>query len=124
MGQIEPCEGVLEGNSREVQVCGEFADTFLRDNVAAPAYRVPSLGYSKVLPVLLGESALEHSDARALMLFYTQADSFNRGLDQAELARGDSERLGREYDRCRMKAEPVARCRSRRPVSSAGELGR
>lgn len=101
-------KGYWKALQAEIRVCGEFAETFLRDKVAAPAYRIPTISYTSVFPALLAETALDYSDVRALILFYTQADSFNRGLDQTELARGDTNRLEGEYHRCMLKAEKLA----------------
>jgi hypothetical protein len=79
----------------------------LDDEIRAPSYRIPTICYSSAIPQLLTDAGLEYSEVRALTLYFAQADSFNRGLDQAELARDDQERLEAEYRRCRLKAEKL-----------------
>ena len=100
-------KGLWQALQAEVAVCGEYSQIFLRDKISAPSYRIPTLCYGAALPQLLADAGIEYADVRALTLFYAQADSFNRGLDQAELARNDPDRLEVEYQRCRLKAEKL-----------------
>lgn len=67
----------------EIEVCASSAKTFCEAQIAAPLYRLPTSGFETGLRELLGAGALTEADARALIEFYAQADTLNRGLDQA-----------------------------------------
>jgi hypothetical protein len=88
----------------EVKICADLAERFLKDNVAAPLYRLPRASCDHALPPLLADASADETEVRPILLYYTQVDSLNRGLDQAEAARGDDQRLSIEHERNIMKA--------------------
>ena len=93
--------------SAEAEHCRELADEFLRANVMAPLYRLPTLSYSHSFPILLADGAPSEEEARAVTQFFSEVETLNRGLDQANDARNDDTRL-QEFERNRLKAERLA----------------
>lgn len=95
----------------EVEYCRSLADTYLRDKIAAPLYRLPTYAYTASFPVLLGDAALSEVEASRLLQFFVEVETLNRGLEQAEEARlitdeaMRDEKLKTEYGRNRLKAE-------------------
>lgn len=95
----------------EMDFCCELARTYLRDNIAAPLYRLPTIAYANSLPALLADAALEESDTRSLIAFFNEVETLNRGLEQVEGARQladpreRSEKVAEEYGRNRVKAQ-------------------
>ena len=95
----------------EMDYCRGLAETYLRDKVSAPLYRLPTVAYANSLPSLLAEAALNETDTRNLLSFFNEVETLNRGLDQIEGARlitDPTERdktLADEYNRNRLKAE-------------------
>jgi hypothetical protein len=107
--------------SAEMDYCRDLAETYLRENVAAPLYRLPTVAYTNSLPALLQSAALNDSDVRNLLAFFNEVETLNRGMDQADRARlipDTSERdatLHDEYGRNRLKAERLVPIDSRAP---------
>ncbi len=97
--------------SAEMEYCRSLADTYLRTNIAAPLYRLPTVAYANSLPALLSEAALSESDTRNLLTFFNEVETLNRGLDQIEGARlitdptARETKLAEEYGRNKLKAE-------------------
>ncbi len=91
--------------SAETELCRELAEEFLRANVMAPLYRLPTLSYSHSFPVLLADGAPTRPEARSVTQFFNEVETLNRGLDQAHEARSDDARLRDEFARNRLKAE-------------------
>ena len=97
--------------SAEIEHCRHLAGTYLRDPIAAPLHRLPTMAYTNSLPSLLADAALNETDTRSLLLFFNEVETLNRGLDQAEGARlitDTTERdnkLGEEFNRNRLKAK-------------------
>ncbi len=91
----------------EIEFCSHMARIFIRDKVAAPLYRLPTKAYQASLPQLLSDAIVNEHELRAIQQFYMQVESLNRGLDQAELARTDEERLNKEFSRNYIKAEKL-----------------
>jgi hypothetical protein len=95
----------------ELECCRSLADTYLRDQVAAPLYRLPTYAYSASFPALLADGALSEVEASRLLAFFVEVETLNRGLEQAEQARlitdeaMRDEKLKSEYGRNRLKAE-------------------
>lgn len=95
----------------EMDYCQDLAQTYLRDRVAAPLYRLPTVAYTNSLPALLSDAALNESDTRSLLIFFNGVETLNRGLAQAEGARliHDPEtrdaKLLDEFSRNKLKAE-------------------
>lgn len=88
----------------EAEICREHADIYLADQVAAPSYRLPTRAFENSLPPLLAAGQLGVEEFRVLTEFFLQVETFNRGLDQVNEARGDVEKLNAEYGRNRLKA--------------------
>ena len=95
----------------ELEYCRSLADTYLRDQIAAPLYRLPTQAYSASMPALLAEAALSESETSSLLQFFSEVETLNRGLEQAEDSRLITdlklreEKLNAEYGRNRIKAE-------------------
>ena len=97
----------------EMDYCRGLAEIYLRDRVAAPLYRLPTVAYASSLPALLSEAALSEPDARSLLSFFNEVETLNRGLEQAEGARlitDPTERdakLADEFSRNMLKAQKL-----------------
>jgi hypothetical protein len=95
----------------ELEYCRTLADTYLRDQIAAPLYRLPTHAYSASFPALLADAALSEAETSKLLQFFVEVETLNRGLEQAEEARLidnevlRDEKLKAEYGRNRLKAE-------------------
>jgi len=91
--------------SAEVELCREMAETFLGAPIQAPLYRLSTLAYLNSFPQLLADGAARtEQDTRAVTQFYNQVEALNRGLDQANDARGNTHKIEREDERNRLKA--------------------
>jgi hypothetical protein len=90
--------------SAEVEFCRTNADIYKNDDVMAPLYRLPTLIYVNSFPQLLVDGAVEESEASAIVKFYCEVETLNRGLDQAQEARGNGDLLNAEYNRNLLKA--------------------
>lgn len=88
----------------EAEICREHADIYLADKVAAPSYRLPTRAFENSLPPLLAAGQLGAEELRILTEFFLQVETFNRGLDQVNEARGDVDKLNAEYGRNLLKA--------------------
>jgi hypothetical protein len=93
--------------SAEAEICRELAEEFLRANVMAPLYRLPTLSYSHSFPVLLADGAPSDAEARAVTQFFNEVETLNRGIDQANEARNDDAMIRDEFARNRLKAESL-----------------
>lgn len=95
----------------EIGYCHDLAKAYLKEGVAAPLYRLPTVAYANSLPALLADAALNHSDTRSLLAFFNEVETLNRGLDQAEDARLIADQAEREvkvddeFNRNRLKAK-------------------
>ena len=78
----------------EVELCCSLADSYVSGGkvVMAPSYRWPTVVYSNIVPRLLGMANLSGEDTRALLLFYTEVEALNRGLDFIHANREDETR--------------------------------
>jgi hypothetical protein len=92
-----------------MQLCREQAETYLKDEVMAPLYRLPTKAYGASLPVLLADAAIDESGVRDLLRFYGQAEGLNRGLDNAaQLAmENNTGPLKEEYKRNCLKSQEL-----------------
>ena len=97
----------------EMDYCQSLAQTYLRDRVAAPLYRLPTVAYSNSLPALLSDAALSELESHNLLSFFNEVVTLNRGLEQAEVARlieDETEReakLAEEFSRNMLKAQKL-----------------
>jgi hypothetical protein len=90
----------------ELEFCRRRAETYVRDRVAAPLYRLPTSAYSHSFPALLSDGAVTEVEADALMQFFSEVETLNRGLDLAQAARegGDNAAVSVEFQRNTVKA--------------------
>ena len=112
-----------EAIAAEVSLCSELADRYVSDKVISPSYRLPTNAYDSVFPKLLANNGITKSEIPCLQIFYTEARSVNRGLDNAAayIHAGKTEEeaqklLGMEYDRTGSRAK--------RLTSANGELSK
>ena len=82
----------------------------------APLYRLPTVCYTHSFPGLLREGVIGENEADALVKFYAEAETFNRGLDLADIMSqsGNEEALDGQVRRILLKARRIA--------SPSGEL--
>jgi len=90
----------------ELGACRRMAQSYLDENVIAPSYRLPMNAYRHSFPGLLGSGVpADQGDIEAITDYFSQVETFNRGLDQTQSWVGtDAERLHREHSRNRLKA--------------------
>jgi hypothetical protein len=75
--------------------------------VEAPLYRLPRSAFETCYPQLLADSAISAAESRALMIFFNEVETLNRGLDLA----GDTPdpvKRNLEHRRNCLKAERLA----------------
>jgi hypothetical protein len=75
--------------SAEIDLCRDYAETYPKAMVIAPLYRLPTTAYENGFPALLGDGAVSHNDAKAVLGFYGEVEHINRGLEQANDAIAD-----------------------------------
>jgi hypothetical protein len=87
----------------EIEHCGELLKTFLKDEVKAPLYRLPTWAGDHALGPIATDGSLGEGQVRALLRYYTNIAEINRGLDRAGEAHssGDTVKLDEEYGRLR-----------------------
>jgi len=85
----------------EVEFIKGRVDRFVEDRVQSPLYRLPQECFRTALPRLLEVGSLNSADTNALMTFYSEVDTFNRGLEQAAAATGDERE--KEFERLATK---------------------
>lgn len=91
----------------ELELCRRNAETYVHDRVLAPLYRLPTIAYKHSLPALLGEGAIAADEVSAVMQYFSEAETLNRGMDLAQGARAsnDQKMLGEEVQRNVAKAK-------------------
>jgi hypothetical protein len=91
----------------EIEICKERAEGFSGAGVRAPSYRLPTARYEQSFQALLENGVLSEPGAKALMEFFAEVETLNRGLDlvQAARERGDDAAREAEYKRNRLKAQ-------------------
>lgn len=95
----------------EVEICGEHAKTFLRDNKKAPLYRLPLTAYKNSFPFIISRGKLAKDDIDNIVSFFNAVDTFNRGMDYASLMemQGNQKNLDSQYNRNKLKAERISK---------------
>jgi len=68
----------------EAEICKIKADEFINDSITAPLYRLPTMLYQTSFPFILANDKLSKEETSSVILYFTQVDHFNRGLDIAE----------------------------------------
>ena len=63
----------------ELNLCHELAQTYQRDNVAAPLYRLPAVAYAHSLPALLAEASLSENELNRLLTFFNGSSRISVG---------------------------------------------
>jgi hypothetical protein len=90
----------------EVEYVRGRAHMYVNDNVMAPLYRLPTQAFESCYPELLADGAVTPAEATALMAFYTEAQTLNRGLERVGDA-ADEAAIRREYGRNVLKAQQL-----------------
>ena len=94
--------------AREIEICREHSQTYQQDGIQAPLYRLPTQFYTSSLPALIANRALHNDEVDALIRFYNQAETMNRGLEQINAARQiDSVTFTNEHNRNMRKAREL-----------------
>ena len=91
----------------ELELCRERAESFLKDGMASPLYRMPLTAYQVSVPILLSENTLSEEESIALARFYCQAEDINRGLDNAAVLLRDEDALQKEFSRLTLKTRTM-----------------
>jgi hypothetical protein len=77
-----------------------MAQTAQTGEYAAPLYRLPTVIYTVAFPALLADRAFNGKKPRALLEYFNQVETLNRGLDQAQEARGTEALKGEVHRNC------------------------
>ena len=109
VGQRRQIRGNWGALYAEVQQCGVLAETYRLAGVAATSYRLPTVCYQNSLPSLLSLYGITEQETSILLKFYSQVETVNRGLDQADLAyqAQDQVRLQGEFSRLLLKCAEI-----------------
>jgi hypothetical protein len=101
----------LKGNRAliivEIEQCNRMANVYKTARLPAPAYRLPTIGWSQCITQILSVTSIPHEKLAPLQDFYIQVASLNRGLDQADKQIENPERLAAEHHRNITKAENI-----------------
>jgi hypothetical protein len=91
----------------EIDFCKGLAETYRDAVYAAPLYRLPVVTYTHSLPALLGDGAVNETEAGALVQFFSEVETLNRGLDLAQAARerDDQQTIRDEHGRNLLKIQ-------------------
>lgn len=89
----------------EMTYCRSSAQVYFRAGIPSPLYRLPTKAYEAALPALLADGEVMEQEVTALLLFYSQIETINRGLDDASEAykSKDEELLRQAWERNRIK---------------------
>lgn len=90
----------------EVEYARGRAQMYVDDLIMAPLYRLPTQAFATCYPELLADGAVSEAESIALMAFYAEVDTFNRGLDRAGDA-ADTDKVQLEYSRNLLKAQQL-----------------
>jgi hypothetical protein len=93
--------------SAELEYCRRKAEAYTGSNVGAPLYRLPTAAYTRSFAALLSDAAGSESDACAIVEFFSEVETVNRGIDRAAEAHGTA-RYQAEVERAIMKAKRLA----------------
>ena len=72
--------------SAEIDLCNGLSKAYVRDEVQAPLYRLPTIAYDKGFEALLADGVVSEEEASGILRFYSQVVQINRGLDYAHAA--------------------------------------
>ena len=96
-----------EALAAEVELCADFAGTYLSDKIKAPLYRLPEAAFATSFPALLSDADVEGEEIRRLESFWCWVQDINRGLDNADAERQEKNsqlldaEVGRLESKCR-----------------------
>jgi hypothetical protein len=86
---------------------GLAANVFGEPIVEAPLYRLPRSAFETCYPQLLADGAISAAESTALITFFNEAETLNRGLDLAADT-SDPDKRNLEYKRNCLKAKRLA----------------
>lgn len=78
-------KGYLSSLGAEIDECHRIATRYSPTHIASPLYRLPAYFYQQALPGLLADGKLLNIESKALLLFYAEVETANRGLDRVDL---------------------------------------
>jgi hypothetical protein len=90
----------------EVEYARGRSHMYVNDKIMAPLYRLPIKAFESCYPELLADGVVTQAEATALMAFYTEVETFNRGLDRVGDAPDDAA-MRNEYSRNLLKAQQL-----------------
>lgn len=107
--------------SVELVACKDLAETYLRDHIMCPLYRLPTVAFQTSFPNLIALGQLTEEEINVLSRFSTQVQNLNRGLDNASNigminTPQAQEEIKKEFDRNRLYATDITI-----PANSVGE---
>jgi hypothetical protein len=92
----------------ELKFSGGLAESvFAEPVVEAPLYRLPRSAFETCYPQLLADGALSAAENRALMTFFNEVETLNRGLDLVADT-SDPVKRNQQHRRNCLKAERLA----------------
>jgi hypothetical protein len=86
---------------------GLAASVFAEPVIEVPLYRLPSSAFETCYPQLLADGAMSAAESRALMTFFNEVETLNRGLD-LETHTSDPVVRNQQHGRNCLKAERLA----------------
>lgn len=89
----------------EVERCVAYANTYLQQNIMAPAYRLPVTIYAGSFPQLIADGKLSYADVQAVLDFYSQVQQVNWLLDEIHRHRLDDNDGMQSTERNRLVAK-------------------
>ena len=76
--------GYRESLDAEVDECHRIASEYTPTGISAPLYRLPTYFYHQALPALLADGELVDRQPKDLLLFYSEVETANRGLERID----------------------------------------
>ena len=68
----------------EIDECHRIAQLYPKKGIASPLYRLPTFFYHQALPGLLADGQLHGGGSNELLLFYSEVETVNRGLNRID----------------------------------------
>lgn len=92
----------------EILFCSELAESVATAGIKAPLYRLPTIFYKATVPELLEDGQLSESQSEALMRFYNEVETLNRGLNSINWEGTITPEIRKSHQRNCLKAERIA----------------
>lgn len=91
----------------EMRYCGNKAAAYLNSGILIPSYRLPTFAFQTAVPALLADGAMKEGEYESIVNYYTDVQSFNWGLEQAQVHHvgGNVESRKSEISRVQAKAK-------------------